>query len=263
MVVGLDPVLLTVGPFTIRWLGVCWVAAAVLGAALWARELRRGAVSVAATADLLSWIVPGAVVGARAFHVLANVDHYAIDPAGALGVARGGFALWGAIVGGGLAGALVARRRGLALGSLADAAAPWLAFAEAIGRIGCLLDGANLGKPTDLPWGLTYPDGRAQAPDPWTARHPAAAYHALVATGTFLLLRTSIARRLPSGGRFTAWLALHAAARLAIGFVRIDPPFLLGLQQAQWIAIVVLAGIGFVMIRARRRLMSRASPARA
>ena len=252
MVLTLDPILVTVGPLTARWLGVFWLVAALLTATLWVRDLRRRQIAPQVTAGLLSWIVPGALLGARVFHVLSQVDHYAVHPLEAVGVARGGFALWGAIVGGGLAAAIAARRRGLPLAPLADAAAPWLALGEAIGRVGCLIDGSNAGTPTGSPWGIVYADPDSQAPDPLTPRHPAPGYHALWAAVTVLLVRHIDATAAP-GGRFAAWLALHATARLAIGFVRLDPPFLLGWQQDQWIAILALAALASGMIRARRQ----------
>lgn len=205
---------------------------------------------------VLSWVVPAAIVGARLFHVLSSPEHYLVQPADLLST-RGGLALWGAVAGGGLAGVLAARARGLPVRRLLDGAAPGLALAEAVGRIGCLIDGFNLGPPTGLPWAVLYIHPLAQAPDVVQARHPTPLYHALAALATFALLVVLSCRRTAPGTLFATWLALHALARFGLGFLRVEPIFVLGLQVSQWWAVVALVGLGSAIIRQRYRAARR------
>ena len=259
MVIAVEPIVFTIGSWSVRWLGLVWLLAIGIGATIWVREVGRRGIGAATALDVLTWILPAGVVGARLFHLVATIDHYAAHPGDALSVTRGGYSLWGAIAGGGLCAYLLARTRGLDLVALADAAAPALAIAEAVGRLGCLLDGSNLGVPTELPWGVVYPNPRSQAPDHVLARHPAPLYHALAALAIWALVRR-LSPRLPRGGPFALWLGLHAVARLGIGFVRADPPVLLGLQEAQWWSLVALAGLGSVMIWRLRRTSPGQAP---
>ena len=201
---------------------------------------------------ILSWVVPAAILGARLAHVLSSPEHYLLSPGDTLST-RGSLALWGAITGGGLIGAVVARSRGLSVLTLLDAAAPGLALAEAIGRLGCLIDGSNLGPPTGLPWGVVYANPLAQPPDFIQARHPTPLYHALAALATFGLLMVLSRRRQPAGTLFAVWLGLHALARLGLGFARLEPVIALGLQLSQWWAVVALVGLASGIIRRRYR----------
>lgn len=203
-------------------------------------------------------MIPAAILGARLFHVLSSPEHYLLRPADALST-RGGLALWGAIVSGGLAGALAARARGLPVGRLLDGAAPGLALAEAVGRLGCLIDGSNLGPPSSLPWAVLYTHPLAQAPDVVQARHPTPLYHAVAALATFALLVALSRRGAVPGTLFAAWLAFHALARFGLGFLRVEPVIAFGLQVSQWWAIVVLVGLGSGIIRQRYRAARRAA----
>ena len=201
--------------------------------------------------------MPAAILGGRLFHILSSPEHYLFRPADALST-RGGLALWGAIAGGGLAGVLAARARGLPVLTPLDAATPGLALAEAIGRLGCLIDGSNLGPPTTLPWGVLYAHPLAQAPDFVQARHPTPLYHALAALAAFGLLMALRRRGALPGTLFATWLALHALARFGLGFVRVEPVIAFGLQISQWWAVVALVGLGSGIIRRRHRAASRA-----
>jgi phosphatidylglycerol:prolipoprotein diacylglycerol transferase len=250
--IALEPIVVTLGPLTIRWLGLFWLAGALVAAAYWIGEVDRagsGQISREQALDLLAWVAPAALVGARLFHVLSAGDHYALNLLEAVRPAVSGLSLWGALIGGGAFGAVAARAHRLDLAHLAGAAAPALALGEAVGRIGCLIDGSNAGTVTDLSWGVRYVHDEAQAPDRVFFRHPAPLYHAVAALVTFGLVRRAAARSWSPGAVFALWLALHATGRLGIGLVRLDPPLLLGLQQAQWCAIVALAALGFAMIR--------------
>ena len=235
-----------------------WLLGGLVMAGWWARSVRRQGVGGEDALFVLSWVVPAAILGARLFHVLSSPEHYLLRPADALST-RGGLALWGAIAGGGLAGALAARARGLPVSVLLDAAAPGLALGEAIGRIGCLIDGSNLGPPTTLPWGVQYAHPLAQAPDFLLAHHPTPLYHALAALVLFGLLLMLRRRGIRVGTLFATWLALHALIRLGLGFVRVEPVISLGLQASQWWAVVALIGLGSGIIRARNRTARRAA----
>lgn len=251
MVIPIEPVAFAADAIAFRWIGIIWLAAAGLGMALWAREAGRRGVSTDQAVDILTWVVPAAMLGARLAHVLSNLDYYALHPREAVGPASGSFALWGALIGGGLAVIAVARARGLPATVLGDAAAPALALGEAVGRIGCFLDGSSLGAPAELPWSVGYARDGAAPLGQVTMRHPAQVYHALAALGTYRLVCRLAAGRPAQGAVFAVWLALQSLARFTIGFFRVDRPLLLGLQDGQWWALVALVGLGAIIWRRR------------
>lgn len=254
---SVDPIALVVGSLSVRWLTVFWLLGGCVAAGWWYRSARAGGVDAATLVDALGWVVPAALVGARLFHLLSSPEHYLLQPADAWST-RGGLALWGAIAAGALAGLLVARSRHLPAFRLLDWAAPGLALGEAVGRIGCLIDGSNLGPPTTLPWAVLYAQPLAQPPDFVLPRHPTPAYHALAALASFVVLVIVRRQRGGMGTLFALWLVLHAASRFALGYVRVEPVLIVGLQVSQLWSLVALALLASGIIR-HRRAASRAS----
>ncbi|HEX8969105.1 MAG TPA: prolipoprotein diacylglyceryl transferase family protein, partial [Chloroflexota bacterium] len=132
-----------------------------------------------------------------------------------------------------------ARRR------ILDAVAPNAALGIAVGRLGAFVDGHGQGLPSDLPWATQYTNRLATSPDFGVWRHPAQVYDALLCLALFALV-SRLPARLPSGSRLAAFLVVYAAGRLALGAVRLDPPFLFGLQIEQLLALVAIVfGIAY------------------
>lgn len=134
---------------------VAGVAALVVGtltAATFGLPWRRAAGSFAAAAV-------GALVGARLLHLFTNVDLYSADPARLWALEATGFSLYGGLLLGGATGLAAARLFGLAEWRFVDAAAAAAAVGVVFNRIGCFLQGCCYGRPTDLPWGVEFPDG--------------------------------------------------------------------------------------------------------
>ncbi len=128
--------------------------------------------------------------------------------------------------------------------SVLDSLAPGMAFAYAVGRIGCLVGGHCYGVPTSLPWGVKDPEGFF----PYSRVHPTPAYEALVALCLALLLWRSRKTKRPSGILFGWFLWALGMERLLIELIRHDPKDLWGLSQAQYLAgIMVLVGMALVL----------------
>ena len=136
----------------------CWI-----GERRW---IARGG-SPGVVGDVAVWAVPFGLVGGRLYHVLTDPELYfgeGKDPITALYIWRGGLGIWGAIALGGVGAYIGCRRRGARFSAFADALAPGIAVAQAIGRWGNWFNQELFGKPTDLPWGLEIdpahrPDG--------------------------------------------------------------------------------------------------------
>jgi phosphatidylglycerol:prolipoprotein diacylglycerol transferase len=251
--IGLNPVLLAAGPLVVRWGNLLALVGLGLGVWLTLREASRLGVARRPILDALAWVLPVGVLMARLVHLLGWWDYYLIRPAEIWRLSPDGLSLWGGLVGGGRVAA--ARLRGLPRRRLRilDAAAPGIALGIAVGRLGMFLDGAGQGLPSDLPWATTYASSLSATPDFGVPRHPAQVYDLLVALGLGALLLLLGRGRLADGTRFWLFVAAYAAARLALGAVRLDPPFLFGVQIEQLLAAgcLVLGLRRFLSLRRR------------
>ncbi|HEX5425074.1 MAG TPA: prolipoprotein diacylglyceryl transferase [Candidatus Acidoferrales bacterium] len=195
------------------------------------------------------------IAGAKLYHVLEDPS-FLIAHLSEL-VSQFGFAWFGGLIAGVVAFVLVGRRRKVPLLRILDAGSAAAALGYGVGRIGCLLSGdGDYGKPTSLPWGMSFPHGLV----PTTQRvHPTPIYELIVACLIAWALwklgerqiRTRIsskAQRLhsvqplsPSGFVFAAYLILTGIARFLVEFIRINPRSFFGLTNAQAASLVSIA----------------------
>jgi phosphatidylglycerol:prolipoprotein diacylglycerol transferase len=260
MVIGVDPVLVALGPVAIRWSGVLALLGLAVGLGLTLRTARATGIPGERVLDAAAWSIPVGVLGARALHALGEWEYYLTRPADIWPVTLSGLSLWGGLVGGALVGARVLRRDPLLRARIADAAAPGLALGIAIGRVGSFLDGAGQGLPTDLPWGTRYTNELSAVPDFGVPRHPAQVYEGAVALVVFGLLLL-LPRTAPTGLRFWTFLAFLGGARIALGGLRLEPAFLFGLQLEQLIALLALVFAVAQAVGARRPVRRSFCPA--
>ena len=160
-----------------------------------------------------------------------------------------GWVWYGGVIGGAVAVLVWARRVGIPALTIADIAAPALAIGLAIGRIGCQLAGdGDYGVPTDLPWGMSYPDGVV----PTTARvHPTPIYELLGYVAIFVVLWRQ-RHRLPPGPPDRAVPdLLRLIVRFLVEFLRRNPDWLVGLTTAQWMSLGSIA-IGAWLVRSTK-----------
>jgi prolipoprotein diacylglyceryl transferase len=224
------------------------VLAVVIGERRWvARGGRRGTVT-----DIATIAVPFGIVGARVYHVITSPQAYLDDPVSALYVWQGGLGIPGGIAGGFLAGWVVARRRGIAKGAFADAIAPGVAVAQAVGRLGNWFNQELFGRATTLPWGLEIDADNPDAVAGAQAYHPTFLYEMLWNLGVAGVVVWADRRwRLGGGRAFALYLALYAIGRFWIEGLRIDEAnSFAGLRLNEWVMGVVLLGsLTFLWVR--------------
>jgi phosphatidylglycerol:prolipoprotein diacylglycerol transferase len=259
ILIEVEPVLVRVGPLVIRWFGLLLLLAVLLGLWIAVRGAAARGLPPLGVLDLASWVLPVGFLGARLLHLLEHWEYYLTQPAAILDLPAGGLNFWGGLAAGGLAVVCLGARRGLPIGPLADAATPALAVAEPIGRLGSFLNGDGQGLPSDLPWATLYRSSEALSPDFGVPRHPAQLYQLLADLLILGLLWRLRGAALPAGARFWIWLALYGFTRVLVAAVRLEPPFLLGLQQGQLLGLAAVALSGFVMIRLSSRPAGRSA----
>jgi prolipoprotein diacylglyceryl transferase len=194
--------------------------------------------------DLVIWIVIAGVVGARIYHVITDYQLFEDDPLRAFEIWEGGLSIWGAVIGGAIAAAFLARRRHLDLGDMLDCIAPGLAFAQSIGRWGNWFNQELFGGPTTLPWGLEI--DISNRPDEYlrfTTFHPTFLYESLYCLALGLaLIWIDHHVKLKKFQLFALYCMGYTAARLVFEEMRIDPAHVIGpLRVNAWVSIVVFA----------------------
>ena len=255
------------GPIPVRAYALC-ILAGVFVAVWWSdRRYRARGGRPDLVLDVAIVAVPAGIVGARLYHVVSSPDDY-FGPNGDLSripqTWQGGLGIWGGIAGGVLAGMLLLRHRGLRVAPLADAVAPTLLVAQAIGRLGNWFNQELYGAPTTLPWGLRIDDAHLPAGStypPGTLFHPTFLYEALWnLAGAVLLVwigRRMVARSGVTGGRLMwIYLMVYTAGRVWIEMLRIDEAeTVLGLRLNVWTSIVIfLVGVIGLALASRRPL---------
>lgn len=256
-----------IGPVPIRAYALC-ILTGVFVAVWWSdRRYRARGGRQEVVLDVAIMAVPAGIVGARIYHVLSSPADY-FGPNGDLSripqTWLGGLGIWGGIAGGVLAGVLLLRHRGLRIAPLADAVAPALLVAQAVGRLGNWFNQELYGSPTTLPWGLRIDDAHLPAGSsypPGTLFHPTFLYEALWnLAGAALLVwigRRMRIRRGVTGGRLLwIYLMVYTAGRVWIEMLRIDEAeTILGLRLNVWTSIIIfLVGAIGLTIASRRGL---------
>ena len=235
--IGIDPVIFSIGHFSIRWYSVMIAVAIVVASIVGMRETRRRGIPEDDVYSLLTWGIIAGIIGARLFHVIDKLDYYLQNPAAILAFQEGGLAIFGAIICGAAVAVLYCTRRKISVGALLDSAAPALILGQAIGRVGCMVNGDVFGTPTDLPWGVAYTHPNSLAPQLGVPGHPAAGYELIWDLIVFGILWRIRKRALPGGMLFVAYIGLYSIGRFVITFYREDLIVMAGLTQAQLIAL--------------------------
>jgi phosphatidylglycerol---prolipoprotein diacylglyceryl transferase len=195
------------------------------------------------------------ILGAKLYHLLETPAEFFANPLPLL-LSRYGFAWFGGFLGGFGALLVMGWRAKLPVREFLDACSPAASFGYAIGRIGCFLSGdGDYGRPTSLPWGMSFPNGVVPTTEtcvqwgsPADCRvHPAPLYELLIWSVIGLLLWRVGARILKdprrAGEIFCYYLILTGVARFLVEIIRINPPWILGLSNAQVASVAsVIAG---------------------
>jgi len=249
----LHPLLFHFGRVAVPTYGVLTAIALLGGLACAVLQARRTGASPEKLWNLGLIGIIGALFGSRLLLVLANYDAFRAHPFWVLGLANipGMWIALGGTVIGILAAVLYALAEGLSLLGVADAAAPGLALAFGINRLGAFCGGLDWGRPTTLPWGVTYRSFIAYLwyRVPLGAKvHPVQLYDAAASLLIFALL---LAMPRPRAGELAgAWLFLYGIARFFIEFFRGDEaPVLAGLTLPQMLAILAVLAGGALWLR--------------
>ena len=289
--IGIDPDLLEIGTFVLTWHGLLTFLAVATAVFLVGRWAKKDGMDTDAVYSVAVWGIIGGIIGARLLHVIDLWNEvYRHDPVQIFRVYEGGITIYGAILGGFLGGAgyLLVRNHPTFLriwnsvlrlpkleraplpsvGRLADLVTPAMLLGMALGRVGDIINGEHFAKAASLPWSFIYTHPEVEALynanslNPLVASHPAVAYELLMDLAILAVILPLRNRIRPAGMFFTLYLATYSLGRFFISFLRLDKEWAIGLNEAQFVAIVVLI-ITVPVLLFKAQIVRQPTPARA
>ncbi len=240
--IGIDPVLVRLGPLSVHWYGLMYVVGISAGLYVALPYAERLGISREKAYEVFWPVLAACLIGGRLYYVAqSNLGWYLRHPQNVLATWEGGMAFYGAVFLGLPVLYIACRRANVSVPRLLDATAIFIPVAQAIGRVGNLINGDIVGYPSTAAWATRY----TSPSNTFVASHsvayaPAAAYELLFSLALFGLL-WRLRFRLPVPGTlFWLWLVLYSAGQFVLFFARDNAVVALGLKQAQLTALVVI-----------------------
>jgi phosphatidylglycerol:prolipoprotein diacylglycerol transferase len=240
----MHPVLIEIGPISIRYYGLMYVLGIIVAIFLIRSEVRRKGLPLTDDdqTNLLLVTVFAGIIGARIYYVVFNWPYYRQFLWDIPAVWRGGLAIHGGVIGGTCAVCWFARRKHIPFLRLTDVLAPPLILGQAFGRFGNFMNGDAHGVPTALPWGVVFaPHTPAGSQFPNIPLHPTMLYEMVLNLGIFVYLWST--RKHPAKDGYTTmrYLLLYSLGRFCVEFLRADSLWLGPLRAAQFVSVVLMA----------------------
>jgi phosphatidylglycerol---prolipoprotein diacylglyceryl transferase len=257
------PFVIHLGPLEITGYGLMLMVAFLMGGWLIARQLREKQLKEDYAADIVAAAVIGGIIGAKLWYVALTRDPGAL-------FSRGGLVWYGGFIGGAIAVILNGWRLGVPLRWTMQITAPALAAAYALGRVGCFLVNDDYGRPTDLAWGMKFPEGLPPSTagnlhnlfgvpvpagiDPSTvlAVHPTQLYEVAAMLIVFAVLWSLRGRR-PVGWLFGLYLIFAGVERFLVEIVRAKDDRFLGPFTLAQLTSAIIVAIGILLMTKWRK----------
>jgi prolipoprotein diacylglyceryl transferase len=240
-----------VGPLSLRAYGLMIALGVLAAVELGRRRFAAKGLDPDGVSAIAVWAVPAGLIGARLYHVITDWKRFRGDWWDVFAVWKGGLGVPGGILLGTLVGVWIARRRKIPLGLAADALAPAIPLAQAIGRLGNWFNQEVFGRPSDLPWALEIdPENRPLKYRDEPTFHPTFAYEALWNIGLMFFLiwidRKGWVRR---GRLFAVYVLGYGLGRFWVEALRSDEASLiLGVRINLWVSgLLVIGGLTWLL----------------
>ncbi len=272
------PELFSIGPFTVYSYGLMLAISFIVSGTILTKEFERNNLDKNIASNIIIFSIVFGIIGARLFHILENFDLFLNDPI-SITFSAGGLTYYGGLITVIIALVIYTKKKNIKFLKLADLSSPSLALGYGIGRIGCHLAGdGDYGLPTTMPWGTIYANGTVKPSnmlydymhshpdiakafnyfdlskivvgqdkfgiitkfDTVTKMHPTPIYEFLISLFIFFILWRIRKNNLKLGSLFFFYLILSGIARFSVEIIRLNPEFIFGLSEAQFISIVLI-----------------------
>ncbi|NQU95387.1 MAG: prolipoprotein diacylglyceryl transferase [Candidatus Omnitrophica bacterium] len=243
----MHPILFEIGPFTLRSYGALIALAFFVGYFFLYREAKKKNFYPDKILDIELIMLISGILGARALHVLVNLDYYRANLPDMFFFWKGGLAFYGGLILAILASWVFIVKNKMPRWETADFIIPYIALGQAIGRVGCFFNGCCFGKETASSFGVIFYGDSIY-------RHPTQLYAAFALLCIFVILRLTQKNEPFAGLVAGLYLLLYGLQRFFIDFLRGDTPrYALNLTASQLISIGILLLAAFVFISRRIR----------
>jgi prolipoprotein diacylglyceryl transferase len=233
----IDPIAFELFGIEIMWYGILIASGVLIGALLALRQSRRIGFREEDLIDLLIFAIPAAIIGARVYYVIFNLDFYKNNLKEIINIRGGGLAIHGGVIAAVIVGIIFCRVRKVDFWQIADITAPSIILGQAIGRWGNFVNQEAYGRETTLPWGIEINNQMV---------HPTFLYESLwnfVIFGFLIWYRNS--RRKMDGEIFAFYIVLYSIGRFFIEGLRTDSLYIGEIRVAQLISVILIAlGVG-------------------
>src|SRR3954447_6637323 len=248
----MHPILFDFGPATIYTYGVLLASAYLLGLRLAMVRAKARGLDSNRVLDLGIYIIISALVGAKLLLLVTDFRTFTSNPRELITLARSGGVFYGGLILAVSVALWYIRKIGLPLWTTCDVFAPGIALGHVVGRFGCFFAGCCWGKPTDVPWAITFtnPYAAANVGTPLNVPlHPTQLYEAgAEALILGLLLYTERRGRTYPGRTFWLYMLLYAISRFVIEFYRNDERGTVGMFSTSQFISILLAPLAIVML---------------
>ena len=245
------PVFLQLGNFELRSYGVIVALSFLVGLWLSSKEAERKGLDPKLIQDFAVYALFGGIVGARIYFVMfSELAYFLENPWQILAVWHGGIGVIGSLFGGALVALWYSGKKEISFLKLGDTLAPGIALGQTIGQFACLFNGDSYGRPTELPWAITYTDPRSLAPLN-VPLHPIEIYEMAAYFLVFLVVWNMRKKYQADGFAFLGYLSAYGVARFFVEFFRGHPAvFAWGIPAAQVFAaaMTLISLAGFLLL---------------
>lgn len=252
----LDPVAFSLGPFTVRWYGLAYLAGFVAAGLVMMLLARRWRLKLESddVYDVMMGIMAGVIIGGRLGYVIFyGAGYYLAHPLSIFALNEGGMSFHGGLVGAALGGYIACKIKGLSFITVADLTVCGAPLGLFFGRLANFVNGELWGKECDLPWAVAFESGGG------VLRHPSQLYEALLEGVVLFIILFILSRRVPprpQGTFLGVFLACYGIFRFLIEFVRVPDAqlgYLIGPITMGQILSLPLVVLGLVLIAAAHR----------
>lgn len=261
----MHPILFEIGGFPVYTYGLLLAAAYLLGLQFALVRARSRGLDPNRVMDLGIWIIVSALVGAKLLLLIVDHDKFSTSPAELLNLVRSGGVFYGGLIAAVGVALWYLRRHKMPMWTVTDVFAPGIALGHVIGRLGCLFAGCCFGRPTDVPWAITFHSEFA-AQNVGTPLgiplHPTQLYEAGAELLILLFLLAFERRGRPFPGRtFWGYMLLYAVSRFVIEFYRGDPRGMVGaFSTSQFVSLLIVPLAIVMLVLLGRRAGPEAAP---